>query len=94
LRDYSFYESIKSKESKAPDREDVVGKFLPVLLFNDDSVGFYARKSSCLVAFLLPLFIGCLGSDVMAVLRFICHGIEWCVDKGVLKESSQKTVRK
>ena len=41
-----LYESIKCKESKAPDREDVVGKFLPVLLFNDDSVGFYARKSS------------------------------------------------
>ena len=44
--------------------------------------------------FLLALLFGILGCGVMSVLRFICYGLEWCVDKGILKESPRKTVRK
>jgi hypothetical protein len=40
------------------------------------------------------LLFGTLGCGVMSVLRFICYGLEWCVDKGILKESPRKTVRK
>jgi hypothetical protein len=46
------------------------------------------------LAFLLALSFGTLGCGVMSVLRFICYGLEWCVDKGILKESPRKTVRK
>jgi hypothetical protein len=45
-------------------------------------------------AFLLLLLLGTLGCWVMSVLRFVCYGLEWCVDKGILKESPRKTVRK
>jgi hypothetical protein len=43
---------------------------------------------------ILALLFGCLGCAVMSVLRFLCHGLEWCLDKGILKESPQKTVTK
>jgi hypothetical protein len=44
------------------------------------------------LAILLLLVFGCLGCGLMALLRFICVGVEWCVDKGFLKESPQKSV--
>jgi hypothetical protein len=38
-------------------------------------LAFMLANPHASVAFLLPLLIGCLGCGVMAVLRFICHGI-------------------
>jgi hypothetical protein len=40
--------------------------------------------------FILTLLLGSLGCGLMAVLRFICLGVEWCEDKGILKESRTK----
>jgi hypothetical protein len=53
-------------------------------------LSFVLANPHASLAFLLPLCFGSLGCAVMAVLRFICHGLEWCVDKGILKEGSEK----
>ena len=38
----------------------------------------------------LPLVIGALLCFVASVMRFICYGLEWCVNKGWLKEPPEK----
>jgi hypothetical protein len=40
--------------------------------------------------FILTLLLGSLGCGLMAVLRFICLGVNWWEDKGILKESRTK----